>query len=182
VRGEHGAAGWHDKRWGGRHIDAGRGRGGSVAYWVAVAARSKTGSLSLAASRQRGRRGRAAAWARGRQCGRGGGCVRVRERDWSEIAGGDGGAPGEANERARHRTLDRRFPYKYFSCRDICKYNYSEPRIGQGSRCHYRMRRIGIVCAIHIACWGPLQRRSLLTMDGSLAILGYYQWRGYLNA
>ena len=56
---------------------------------------------------QGGRRGRAAAWARGRQCGRGGGCVLVRERDWSEIVGGDGGASGEADERARHRTLGR---------------------------------------------------------------------------
>jgi len=27
-------------------------------------------------------------------------------------------APGEAIERARHRTLGRRFPYKCFSCRD----------------------------------------------------------------
>jgi len=41
---------------------------------------------------------------RASECGRGGGCVRVMEHDWSEIAGGDGGAPGEADVRARHRT------------------------------------------------------------------------------
>ena len=115
MRGEHGAARRHDKRWGGRHIDAGRGRGGSAAYWVDVAARSKTGSLSLISGFTAERE----AWVRGRQCGRGGGYVRVRERDWSEIAGGDGGALGEVDERARHRTPGRRFPYKCFSCREI---------------------------------------------------------------
>jgi hypothetical protein len=30
------------------------------------------------------------------------------------------------------------------------------------------------VCAIHIARWGPLQRRSLLTTDGSLPMEGLY--------
>lgn len=30
------------------------------------------------------------------------------------------------------------------------------------------------MCAIHIARWGPLQRRSLLTMDGSLPMEGLY--------
>ena len=67
---------------------------------------------------------------RASECGRGGGCVHVMERNWSKIVGGDGGAPGEAekrarhrtpgeaNKRARHHTLGRRFPYKCFSCRD----------------------------------------------------------------